>query len=120
MAPDGFKLVDYFDREDYDNLPQNWWVLQDRHGIIYVGNLGGLLSYDGMFWGKIAIPNYTARSMAIDDTDTIFIGGRGESPISLFGGLPAPGRPGLFRRIPGLCRCRFRLFQNKKILVPLA
>ncbi len=78
QAPDGFKVIKHYDRNDYDNLPQNWWILQDRQGIVYVGNLGGLMLYDGVSWEKIAIDNHTVRSMAMDDNGTIYIGGRGE------------------------------------------
>jgi signal transduction histidine kinase/DNA-binding response OmpR family regulator/ligand-binding sensor domain-containing protein len=53
-------------------------VLQDRRGMIYVGNSGGLLEFDGIEWRLIEIPNRLVRSMATDETGTIYIGGKNE------------------------------------------
>ncbi|MCP5105517.1 MAG: response regulator, partial [bacterium] len=57
---------------------QNWCVLQDKRGIVYVGNQAGLLEFDGVSWRFIAIPNVTVRSMAMDKNGTVYIGGIGE------------------------------------------
>ncbi|MCP5051470.1 MAG: hypothetical protein GY940_30160, partial [bacterium] len=58
---------------------QNWSILQDKRGCIYVGNNDGLLEFDGVSWRKIIIPNGTVRSLALDDnTGTVYIGGRNE------------------------------------------
>jgi len=43
-----------------------------------VGNQGGLLEFDGISWRDIIVPNNTVRSMAMDDTGTIYIGGESE------------------------------------------
>lgn len=78
IAPAGFKVIKHYTGEEYDNLEQNFWILQDGKGLLYVGNLGGLMRYDGESWEKISIDNYTVRSMAMDDSGTVYIGGRGE------------------------------------------
>ena len=58
--------------------PQNWNILLDRRGFIYAANQGGLLQYDGVSWRIIKIPNQTARSLAIDEKGTVYVGGRNE------------------------------------------
>jgi len=63
---------------DYGNQSQNWSILQDKRGIIYVANQGGVLEYDGETWRTIQIPNTVTRSMAIDFKGTIYIGGYNE------------------------------------------
>jgi signal transduction histidine kinase/DNA-binding response OmpR family regulator len=75
----GFKYSRNYSREDYNLQPQNWSILQDeKSGIIYIANQGGLLVYDGVSWRSIDIPNQSVRSIAIDDTGTIYVGGRNE------------------------------------------
>jgi signal transduction histidine kinase/DNA-binding NarL/FixJ family response regulator len=74
----GFKYFKNFSPGDYDFPPQNWCILQDKRGVIYVANQGGLLEYDGISWRTIAIPNLTVRSLAGDDSGTIYIGGINE------------------------------------------
>ncbi len=63
---------------EYNLQPQNWCIKQDKRGIIYIGNQGGLLEYDGSEWRIIEIPNWTVRSMAFDLNGTLFIGGKDE------------------------------------------
>jgi len=75
----GFKYFRNYSREDYNLQPQNWSILQDKeNGIIYIANQEGLLVYDGASWRSIDIPNQSVRSLAIDDTGTVYVGGRNE------------------------------------------
>ena len=74
----GFKYFKNYSLESYDLEPQNWAILQDKRGIIYVGNHGGMAVYDGAYWRTIKIPNQTVRSLAADDKGTIYIGGKNE------------------------------------------
>jgi len=74
----GFKYLKNYSRFDYKHHPQNWWIVQDPRGIIYVGNQAGILEFDGASWRHIPIPNQSVRSMAIDDTGIIHIGGKDE------------------------------------------
>jgi signal transduction histidine kinase/DNA-binding response OmpR family regulator len=74
----GFKYYKNYTSKEYDHHPQNWVIIQDSRGIIYVGNLAGLLEFDGVSWRVITIPNLSVRSLAIDETGTIYIGGKGE------------------------------------------
>jgi hypothetical protein len=73
-----FKYFKNYNPGDYLMQPQNWYILQDKFGVIYVANQGGLLEFDGVSWKEIKIPNLTVRSIAIDDGGTIYIGGKNE------------------------------------------
>jgi signal transduction histidine kinase/DNA-binding response OmpR family regulator len=71
----GLKYLKNYSRLDYGEHPQNWAILQDRRGVIYVGNNGGVLEFDGISWRLIPIKdNKPVRSLTIDDTGTIYIG----------------------------------------------
>ena len=74
----GFKYFKNYTLADYSLQPQNWAILQDKRGVIYVGNQGGLLEYDGVSWHTIKVPNWSVRSMALDDKGTLYIGGENE------------------------------------------
>jgi signal transduction histidine kinase/DNA-binding NarL/FixJ family response regulator len=65
-------------KKEYAIQPQNWDILQDKHGIIYIANNGGIIEFDGISWRLITIPNRVARSLAFDNTGTIYVGGKDE------------------------------------------
>ncbi len=74
----GFKHLKNYTPEEYGRMPKNWAVLQDKRGIIYVGNNNGVLEFDGVSWRAIDVPNHSVRSMTIHDTGKIYIGGKNE------------------------------------------
>lgn len=74
----GVKHFINFTPSDYEQQPQNWCVVQDKRGLIYVGNHGGLLEYDGVTWKLIEIPNKIVRSLDTDKNGTVFVGGINE------------------------------------------
>jgi len=59
---------------------QNWAVLQDDRGVIYLGNNDdGVIEYDGKTWHKISLPNNSSvKSLARDRRGTIYVGAIGE------------------------------------------
>jgi signal transduction histidine kinase/DNA-binding response OmpR family regulator len=75
---DGFKPVRNYSAEEYGQHERNYAVVQDRRGIIYVGNAGALMEYDGVSWRTMHIPNYTVRSLALDSKGTVYVGGNNE------------------------------------------
>jgi signal transduction histidine kinase/DNA-binding response OmpR family regulator len=77
----GFKFVENCQPEIKLLNPQNRWVVQDQRGVIYVGNDGGLLEFDGVVWRDITVPNHTVRSMAFDEKGNLYIGGENEIGI---------------------------------------
>jgi signal transduction histidine kinase/CheY-like chemotaxis protein len=75
----GRPFVRNYGPRDYDGSDQNWAIVQDDRGVVYVGNNLGVLEYDGTSWRAIAISNKgTARSLAIGAEGRIFVGGVGE------------------------------------------
>jgi DNA-binding response OmpR family regulator/signal transduction histidine kinase len=78
IAGSGYKYVRNYSKTNYDHHPQNWCIIQDADGIIFVGNRGGVLEYDGVLWRLIWIPKLLARVLTIDTLGTIYVGGYNE------------------------------------------
>ena len=73
-AERGYPLVRAYDVADVES--QNFSVVRDPRGILYVGNLDGLLVYDGAWWQRIEIGRErTAFSVAIDANGRVGVGG---------------------------------------------
>lgn len=68
-----------FSISDYGAHAQNLSVIQDEDGLIYFGNLNGVLEYDGENWRTYQlIKNQFVFSLAKDDHNQIYLGGLGE------------------------------------------
>ncbi len=75
----GDPFIQNFTPEDYHGFSQNWQVIQDKEGIIYVANNRGLLSYDGVNWQLYETKeNDLGRAIMLDSMGRIFMGGRKE------------------------------------------
>ena len=71
--------VDHFGMRDYLGHNQVWNAVEDSDGILYFGNRGFVLEYDGETWRQIPIPGgLFVRGLAIDADDRIWIGAEGE------------------------------------------
>lgn len=46
----GLPLFDNHTTQDYRSVPQNWGLVQDDRGKVFVANNAGLLTYDGNKW----------------------------------------------------------------------
>ncbi|RVU02436.1 transcriptional regulator [Mucilaginibacter limnophilus] len=65
--------------EKYKGGVQNWDIAQDKNGLLYFGNKEGLLTFNGKFWNRYSLPNYTViRSVKVDQQNRIFVGGQDE------------------------------------------
>ncbi|MCP4220410.1 MAG: histidine kinase, partial [bacterium] len=87
----GYRYFKHYTRETYKKSPQNWWIRQDKRGIIYVGNNSAVLEYDGTSWQSLAIPNRAVRSLGIGSDGTLYIGGNKEFGYFSTAGTPARG-----------------------------
>ena len=70
-----------FSKKDYDTgSPQNFGFAEDKRGVIYVANLDGLLEFDGVLWRhtRFATGSAVIRSVAVDKSGTVYVGGQGE------------------------------------------
>ncbi len=56
---------------------QNWSVVQDHRGVVYLANNdNGILEFDGVSWRKIAVPNNVPlRDLCVDKDGTVYAGG---------------------------------------------
>ncbi|MCS6821798.1 MAG: SpoIIE family protein phosphatase [Microscillaceae bacterium] len=75
----GKPFLHNYPRKEYNAASQNWAIVQNSKGILYVGNDDGLLEFDGTTWRLIEIPNHSAvRSLAIDKNDRVYVGASSE------------------------------------------
>ncbi len=75
LTEEGRFLLETFTPADYGAHPENWAMVQDQRGIIYVGNDWGILEYDGVSWRLIPTPgNTSALSLAVDRNGTVYVG----------------------------------------------
>ncbi|MDJ0762756.1 MAG: hypothetical protein QNJ97_07170 [Myxococcota bacterium] len=71
----GAPIIRNYTPEDYGAETKNWSVVQDDQGLIYVGNAGGVLVFDGVYWQYIETPRQTrVRSMAIGKDGVVYVG----------------------------------------------
>jgi signal transduction histidine kinase/DNA-binding response OmpR family regulator/ligand-binding sensor domain-containing protein len=74
----GFKNITNYAPDTYGFLPQNLGLIQNRRGLIYVANQGGIMEYDGVSWRIILIPKRAVLSIAEAQDGTIYVGGNNE------------------------------------------
>ncbi|MCU1349360.1 MAG: hypothetical protein JWO56_2390, partial [Acidobacteria bacterium] len=56
----GFPLMRIFRTEDFKAGTQSFAAAQDGRGLLYIGNLAGLLTYDGAWWSLLELPGKPA------------------------------------------------------------
>ena len=60
---------------DVNAAGQNWSMVQDARGVIYVGSQSGVIEFDGVNWRLIQMRNLaTVRSLAIDAAGVVYVG----------------------------------------------
>ncbi|PAM92026.1 regulator [Flavobacterium sp. IR1] len=75
----GLPDIKNYKRTEYKGGTQNWNIDQDKNGNLYFANNSGLIKFDGATWYKYSLPNGKAiRSLKIDATGRIFVGGNDE------------------------------------------
>lgn len=71
----GSPIIRNFSPREYGGHRRNWAIIQDKRGIMYIGNGNCVLEFDGNNWRRIEIPNFSfVRSLAIDKNGTIYVG----------------------------------------------
>jgi diguanylate cyclase (GGDEF)-like protein len=56
----GLPLMRVFRTEDFNAGSQSFAIAQDARGLLYFGNLGGVLTYDGAWWSLVELPGKPA------------------------------------------------------------
>lgn len=75
----GLPFIQNFSQREYGADSQNWAVVQDSRGIVYIGNNQGVLEFDGVRWRLIpTLRHTTVRSLALDEAGRVCVGGVGE------------------------------------------
>jgi signal transduction histidine kinase/DNA-binding response OmpR family regulator len=74
----GTPFFQNYSAKDYNSAGQVWTILQDRRGLMYFGvSTGAVLEFDGVTWRKIFLASSVVRSLAMDDSGTIWLGANG-------------------------------------------
>ncbi|MBV2128298.1 hybrid sensor histidine kinase/response regulator [Arsukibacterium indicum] len=75
----GMPLLHNLKPKDYHAGTQNWALLQDQRGVLYVGNNVGVLEYDGQSWRTLQTSNKSvARSLALSAQGIVYVGAKGD------------------------------------------
>jgi ligand-binding sensor domain-containing protein len=76
----GFPLhLVHYGPETYGHFPQNWAVVQDHRGVLYVANYDGILEFDGVQWRLLPVLSHTVvRSLDVDANGRLFVGAQGD------------------------------------------
>ena len=75
----GLPFIKNFTPQEYGEHIQNWSIIQDQRGIMYIGNVNGIMEYDGETFRLIKLPGQaTGRSMAIDENNRVYVGTVGD------------------------------------------
>lgn len=71
----GLPIVRNYSPKEYKAAGQNWQIVQDKRGVIYVANAVGLLEFNGVSWRRISIGNaIRVRALGIDEAGRIYYG----------------------------------------------
>lgn len=71
----GNPFITCYPPEVYNAEDQNWAVVQDNRGFIYVANYQAVLEYDGTTWRSIEVPNGSyVYSLAMGDDGVVYVG----------------------------------------------
>lgn len=75
----GSPYIKNFNTKKHKVTSSIWDITQGKNGLMYFGTGTGVLQFDGTFWNTIQIDNgSTARSLDVDSTGKVFVGGKGE------------------------------------------
>ncbi len=77
-AETGKPFMTVYPSKEYGGHTQNWSLLQDDRGIMYIGDGYGVQEFDGSNWRTIINPNNSfAKSLAKDENGRIYVGSSG-------------------------------------------
>jgi serine phosphatase RsbU (regulator of sigma subunit) len=75
----GLLSIRNYGQEDFNSQVQNFFVTQDKNGIVYVGNKEGVLEYRGGIWRKHQLSNLNdARCIGVAKNGIIYASGLDE------------------------------------------
>src|SRR5438270_10926951 len=72
----GFPLLQAYVPTVEEAQPQNFGIARDAKGVLYVANLGGILTYDGAWWRCVPIgKERSAFAVSVDAAGRVGVGG---------------------------------------------
>jgi len=75
----GLPYIKNFAHYEYNAGGENWSIVQDKRGIVFVANDKGILEYDGVSWRLITIPNRsTVLWLHVDSNGIVYVGCQNE------------------------------------------
>lgn len=75
----GEHKINNYTPADYEASTQIFSIAQDARGLMYFGNMNGLIEYDGVSWRIYELSNKSLpNALGSDKNGQIFIGGNGE------------------------------------------
>ena len=86
LAQEGSYYINNYPPSVYGSGDQNWGIIQDSLGRLFVANVDAVMMYDGKYWQTIGITEGKAvSSVAKTNNNVILIGGEGEFGYLNFG-----------------------------------
>jgi len=75
----GLPTIRSYRNTDYHADMAVWDMARDKNGLLYFANNEGLLTFDGVYWRTYPLPHSaTIKSLAIDSSGKIYVGGQDE------------------------------------------
>lgn len=74
----GLPFITNYEASDYNAGIQNWDIIQDNLGRIYVANNLGLLEFDGKGWNQYGLNNTKVRAAAWSISGRIYVGSQAD------------------------------------------
>ena len=74
----GLPFISNYGPETYKAGIQNWDIIQDDKGLIYVANNMGLLVFDGRAWTRYGLNNTKVRSAHFGKDGKIYVGSQAD------------------------------------------
>jgi diguanylate cyclase (GGDEF)-like protein len=101
----GFPLITMYIPSQHNAGTQSFDVTQDARGVMYFGNLHGLLSFDGAWWRVVPLPNDSAAlRVQSNDRGEVAVGASGELGLAVVTEDGAPAYRSLVQQLPAEAR----------------
>jgi len=80
LAQNGSYYLAQYDLTERGLSNNNYDIVQDNRGLVYMANLKGVIVSDGLDWSLIETP-YSIFSLAFDEENNLYVGGRKEIAV---------------------------------------
>jgi len=75
----GAPFYQHYSQKDYYGSTQIWCSVQDNRGMMYFGDVTGIMGFNGSDWNRIEVSNNSiVRSLAVDKNGRVYVGASNE------------------------------------------